>query len=252
MSAATCGLSKQVQTSKQVQPRISLRLSGLQSIRATCLRESLGIGALPRPVSLALVPGSARAAFRSLSRPRQWLHRSKHFAYQRCDEVDQPATAAPVMPESHSRVNVSFSGGRGMKKVLAVVAVALAFAPVGAFAQERGGDAALGAMSGAVVFGPIGAVAGAVIGYTAGPGIAHSWGMREPRRRERSARRSDNKGSSAIKGTSALRQAPVPQPASKEASASRQPRKQIAAQPAQSSAQSAARSTVMVPVQTLE
>jgi hypothetical protein len=43
-------------------------------------------------------------------------------------------------------------------------------------AQERAGDAALGAVSGAVVLGPIGAVAGAFIGYTAGPSISHSWG----------------------------------------------------------------------------
>jgi hypothetical protein len=45
-------------------------------------------------------------------------------------------------------------------------------------AQERGGDAALGALSGAIVFGPVGAVAGALVGYTAGPSIARSWGMR--------------------------------------------------------------------------
>jgi hypothetical protein len=34
-----------------------------------------------------------------------------------------------------------------------------------AFAQERTADAALGALSGAVVLGPLGAVAGAVVGY---------------------------------------------------------------------------------------
>ena len=44
--------------------------------------------------------------------------------------------------------------------------------------EHRGGDAALGALSGAVVFGPVGAVAGAVVGYTAGPSIARSWGFR--------------------------------------------------------------------------
>jgi hypothetical protein len=37
---------------------------------------------------------------------------------------------------------------------------------------------ALGAVSGAVVLGPIGAVAGALIGYTAGPAISRSWGVR--------------------------------------------------------------------------
>jgi hypothetical protein len=54
----------------------------------------------------------------------------------------------------------------------------LACVPVSAVAQERAGDAALGAVSGAVVLGPVGAVAGALIGYTAGPSIARSWGMR--------------------------------------------------------------------------
>jgi len=44
--------------------------------------------------------------------------------------------------------------------------------------EHRGGDAALGALSGAVVLGPIGAVAGAVVGYAAGPSIARSWGFR--------------------------------------------------------------------------
>jgi hypothetical protein len=38
-----------------------------------------------------------------------------------------------------------------MKKSLAVAAVALSFAPSGVLAQERAGDAALGALSGAVV-----------------------------------------------------------------------------------------------------
>jgi hypothetical protein len=70
-----------------------------------------------------------------------------------------------------------------MKKLFlaAIVAAALVasmLAPSGALAQERAGQAALGALSGAVVLGPVGAVAGAVIGYTAGPAIASSWGLR--------------------------------------------------------------------------
>src|SRR5262252_3599964 len=74
-------------------------------------------------------------------------------------------------------------GIRRMKKPLAVAAVALSFAPSCVLAQQRAGDAALGALSGAVVLGPVGAVAGAVIGFTAGPAISHSWGVRrsEPR-----------------------------------------------------------------------
>ena len=66
-----------------------------------------------------------------------------------------------------------------MKKAIAIAAVTLSLISSQARADEhRGGDAALGALSGAVVFGPIGAVAGAVVGYSAGPSIAHAWGFR--------------------------------------------------------------------------
>jgi|SRR6266849_8657171 len=64
-----------------------------------------------------------------------------------------------------------------MKQYLAAVAIAISLAPLGAFAQERVGDAALGGLSGAIVFGPVGAVAGIVVGYAAGPGISRSWGL---------------------------------------------------------------------------
>jgi predicted lipid-binding transport protein (Tim44 family) len=66
-----------------------------------------------------------------------------------------------------------------MKKTIVIMASALSLLSLQALADDhRGGDAALGALSGAVVLGPIGAVAGAVVGYTAGPSIAHSWGFR--------------------------------------------------------------------------
>jgi hypothetical protein len=65
-----------------------------------------------------------------------------------------------------------------MKKVLAALAIAMALVPSVAFAEERTGDAALGALAGAVVLGPVGLVAGAAVGYTAGPSIANSWGLR--------------------------------------------------------------------------
>src|SRR5205807_2092441 len=68
-----------------------------------------------------------------------------------------------------------------MKRLIAAAVLGLALLPPHAHAQERVGDAALGAVSGAVVLGPIGAVAGAVIGYTAGPSIARSWGVRGSR-----------------------------------------------------------------------
>jgi hypothetical protein len=64
-----------------------------------------------------------------------------------------------------------------MKKLLVAALIAGSLISAEARAQARAGDAALGAVSGAVVLGPVGAVAGAVIGYTAGPSIAHSWGM---------------------------------------------------------------------------
>ena len=65
-----------------------------------------------------------------------------------------------------------------MRKTAAIATLALSLISSVAMAQERGGDAALGALSGALVLGPIGAVAGAVVGYAAGPSIAHSWGLR--------------------------------------------------------------------------
>lgn len=79
-----------------------------------------------------------------------------------------------------------------MKRTIAFVVLALSLLPAVATAQERASDAALGALSGAVVLGPIGAVAGAVVGYTAGPSIAHSWGFRRStvERRQRSTRQS--------------------------------------------------------------
>ena len=79
-----------------------------------------------------------------------------------------------------------------MKKTIASVAFSLSLMSSAAMAQERTGDAALGALSGAIVLGPIGAVAGAVIGYTAGPSIANSWGLHgssAPRQARRAASR---------------------------------------------------------------
>jgi hypothetical protein len=75
-----------------------------------------------------------------------------------------------------------------MKKLLVAASIAASFFPVHAQAQERAGSAALGAVSGAVVLGPVGAVAGAFIGYAAGPSIARSWGIRRsvPHSREAS------------------------------------------------------------------
>jgi hypothetical protein len=64
-----------------------------------------------------------------------------------------------------------------MTKTFAAAAILVAALPSAALAQTRADDAALGAVSGALVLGPIGAAAGAVIGYTAGPAIGNSWGI---------------------------------------------------------------------------
>ena len=107
-----------------------------------------------------------------------------------------------------------------MNKTL-IAAVMVVLAPVGASAQERVGDAALGAASG-LILGPVGVVAGAVVGYTVGPNIASAWGMRRSQRVHRTthyARRAP-RSSTASPGpnqqlASAPEQAPVaaPEPA---------------------------------------
>ena len=122
-----------------------------------------------------------------------------------------------------------------MKKVFAIAVVALAFAPTSVSAQERVGQAALGAVSGAVVLGPVGAVAGGVIGYTAGPTIAHSLRRSEPRRRGQSARRPTGPATNGVP-ISAPQQAPT----------------EIAARPAEAPVKSAIRPSAMAPVAPLE
>ena len=69
-----------------------------------------------------------------------------------------------------------------MKKIVVAAVIAIWCVPSATLAGERVGDAALGALSGAVVLGPIGAVAGAVIGYTAGPSIATLGELGDPSR----------------------------------------------------------------------
>jgi hypothetical protein len=64
----------------------------------------------------------------------------------------------------------------------AAVAAGLAFVPAPAHA-DRAVNTGLGVGSGLLVFGPVGAVVGGVVGYTAGEGIARSWGLSRPHRR---------------------------------------------------------------------
>ena len=107
-----------------------------------------------------------------------------------------------------------------MIKVYSIAALLLVLAPSSAMAQ-RAGDAALGAVAGAVVLGPVGAVAGAFVGYTAGPSISRSWGLEgsRPSRHRRQATRDSVRGARA-EATSAdtprpappARPAPAPKP----------------------------------------
>jgi hypothetical protein len=103
-----------------------------------------------------------------------------------------------------------------MNKLIAVSVVALSFAPSGVLAQERVGDAALGAVSGLVVLGPVGALAGAVIGYTAGPSISHPQGTRD---RERSTKRSAPATEKAPQPAASTSEAATKKPAQSTASA---------------------------------
>ena len=72
-----------------------------------------------------------------------------------------------------------------MKFLTTMAVVALACTATQAKAQDRAGPAALGALSGAVVLGPVGLVAGAVIGYTAGPSIGRAWKIERGQPRHR-------------------------------------------------------------------
>jgi len=118
----------------------------------------------------------------------------------------------------------------------------IALAPTAAPAQERAGPAAVGAVSGAIVLGPVGAVAGALIGYTAGPAISRSWGLSGPQPRPAK--------SPAAQTTASKPRPPAQAARAQSASAQTAPSSPspAAARPAQSSANRIA----MPPVQTLE
>jgi hypothetical protein len=110
---------------------------------------------------------------------------------------------------------ISSAGIANMTKAFAAAAMILLLAPSVALAQHRAGDAALGAVSGAVVLGPIGAVAGAFIGYSAGPTIARSWGLDRSRasRNRKQATKDDVRAARAeISANGASKPAPQAQP----------------------------------------
>jgi len=136
-----------------------------------------------------------------------------------------------------------------MKKALFAAAAILLFAPSMALAQHRAGDAALGAVSGAVVLGPIGAVAGAFIGYSAGPAIARSWGIDRsgPARHRRQASKERVRGARAeVAGSAATKSARIEKDARVATTASQASPAAPIASPAAPAAMNAP------PVQTLE
>jgi hypothetical protein len=99
-----------------------------------------------------------------------------------------------------------------MRKLLVAVLIAGSIVSFEAKAQERAGSAALGAVSGAVVLGPVGAVAGALIGYTAGPAIVHSWGVGHSTSRS-SARRVTKASAATQEAAAKVTPLPVAKPA---------------------------------------
>jgi predicted lipid-binding transport protein (Tim44 family) len=108
-----------------------------------------------------------------------------------------------------------------MIKATITAATLLLLVPSVASAQ-RAGDAALGALAGAVVLGPVGAVAGAFVGYSAGPSISRSWGLEGSRSssRRRQASRDSVRGARAEATTSEAPKAAGPaRPASPRAAA---------------------------------
>jgi len=118
-----------------------------------------------------------------------------------------------------------------MTRLLATSALVLTLTVSAASAGEhRGGDAALGALSGAVVFGPVGAVAGAVVGYTAGPSIARSWGFRRSHSARQQVRRPVRESQAAMTDQPPQQAAPrgAPRPAMTAAAAPPPPRGPVA------------------------
>lgn len=120
-----------------------------------------------------------------LDKPRRLRHATSRI---RLRESDRATTREPVM-----------------KDFLAAAAMAISLAPSAALAQERAGDAALGGLSGAIVLGPVGAVAGLIVGYTAGPAISRSWGLK--RTDSRNAARSAQRPAAARANSAASKEA---------------------------------------------
>lgn len=95
-----------------------------------------------------------------------------------------------------------------MRTIIAVATIGVLALASPAHAQERAGSAALGALSGAIVLGPVGLVAGAVIGYAAGPEIGRS--LRGKPAAPRAVRTSRPTKTSARVATRRANSAPAP------------------------------------------
>jgi predicted lipid-binding transport protein (Tim44 family) len=106
-----------------------------------------------------------------------------------------------------------------MRMVLVAALITGSLVSFEARAQERAGDAALGAVSGAVVLGPVGAVAGALIGFTAGPSIARSWGVRRSASRARVQRTSQTSAAPEPQATGNIASPPPAKPSQPPAGA---------------------------------
>src|ERR1700686_5323996 len=139
----------------------------------------------------------------------------------------RPAPGKPAAGFSHQRRGIrrpwcrrifrvlwarSFGRGSAMRIVLVAALIAGSLVSFEARAQERAGDAALGAVSGAVVLGPVGAVAGALIGFTAGPSIARSWGVRRSAWRARVQRTSQTSAAPEPQATGSVASPPPAKP----------------------------------------
>jgi hypothetical protein len=103
-----------------------------------------------------------------------------------------------------------------MKKQAVIVAFVMTISTA-AVAGERATSAALGAVSGAVVLGPVGAVAGAFIGYTAGPSMSRAWGVRGRSASSRQPRRTASNEPVAYRESQAAMSAPARPAAAKPA-----------------------------------
>jgi hypothetical protein len=106
-----------------------------------------------------------------------------------------------VPPQFRSSLLALGSRKVAMKKLFVALVVACSFISAEASAQGRAGDAAIGAVSGAVVLGPVGAVAGAVIGFTAGPSISRAWGVGRSDSRSRTRRAAPSRLAARETGT---------------------------------------------------